>query len=173
MQGQLGPWLDLDDLLRLALCVCCSLLLRVLSRMFRISLKKLLIVVGLAAALLALTTQIGMGTAEFEVLENGLALDNGQLVSGRLWGNFTGHDLPEPNKLPFVFEIRNINRPDIVKIQSGQKNQVRYRVKPFWLLKKQDPFQIYLTRHFGISADQIKGYVWTKLNAQVVIDGTE
>lgn len=141
--------------------------------MFRISLKKLLILVGLAAGLLSFATQIGMGTAEFEVLENGLELSNGRMVSGQLWGNFTGHDLPEPNELPFVFKVRNINRPGIVQIQSGQKNQVRYRVKPFWPLKKQDPFEIYLTRHYGISADQIKGYVWTQFNAQVVIDGTE
>ena len=140
--------------------------------MFRISLKKMLILVGLAAALIAFATQIGMGTAEFEVLENELELGENQLVSGRLWGNFIGHDLPQPNELAFVCEVRNINRPGIVQIPVGQKNQIQYRVTPFWPLKKQDPFQIYLTRHYGISADEIEGYVWTKSHAQVVIDGT-
>ena len=141
--------------------------------MFRISLKKLFIFVGLSAILLGLVTQIGMGTAEFEVVENQLELSNDGMVSGRLWGNFTGHDLPQPNELSFVFEVRNINRPNIVQIQSGQKNQIRYRIKPFGPLDKQDPFQIYLTRHFGITADQIKGYVWGQALAQVVIDGTQ
>ena len=141
--------------------------------MLRISLKKMLILVGLAAALMAVATRIGMGTAEFEVLENGLELDDDQLVSGKLWGHFVGHDLPMPNELPFVFEVRNINQPKIVNIQSGQKNEIQYRVTPYWPLKKQDPFQIYLTRHFGVSADEIEGYVWTRAGARVVIDGTE
>ncbi len=141
--------------------------------MFRISLKKMLVLVGLAAALLALTTQIGMGTAEFEVLENELKLNEDHLVSGRLWGNFVGHDLPKPNELPFVCEVRNIDRPKIIQIKSGQKNQIQYRVTPFWPLKKQDPFEIYLKRHLGITSDQIEGYVWTKAGARVVIDGTE
>lgn len=141
--------------------------------MFRISLKKLLICVGLAAVLLAIATQIGVGTAEFEILENELELNEDQLVSGRIWGNFVGHDLPKPNELPFVCEVRNINRPNIIKIQPGQKNEIQYRVKDFWLMKKQDPFEIYLTRHLGITADQIEGYIWTKAGARVVIDGTQ
>ena len=141
--------------------------------MFRISLKKLLICVGLAAALLAIMTQIGMGTAEFEILENELSLNEDQTVSGRIWGNFVGYDLPKPNELEFVCEIRNIDRPSIVQIQPGQKNEIRYRVKEFWPMKKQDPFQIYLGRHFGIKGDQIEGYIWTKAGARVVIDGTQ
>ena len=156
--------LTLPKPVHLLLIFCC---------MFRISLRKLLIVVALVAAVLAFAPQIGMGTAEFEVVDNGLKLSDGQMVSGRLWGTFTGHDLPQPNEMPFVFEVRNIKRPNIVQIQAGQKNQIRYRVAAFWPLKKQDPFQIYLTRYFGISEDQIKGYVWTQSNAQVVIDGTK
>jgi len=179
--------------------------------MFRISLKKLLICVFLAATLFADATRIGMGTAEFEILENELELNNEsdpdyeKLVSGRIWGSFVGRDSrgpwsrlisyikpakldelnreflferrfvswPDLQELSFVCEVRNIDRPSIVEIQPGQKNEVRYRVTEFWPLKKQDPFQIYLNRYFGISGDQIEGYVWTKAGARVLIDGTE
>ena len=142
--------------------------------MLRISLRKMLIFVGLAAALFALATEIGMGTAKFEIVENDLALNEDQLVSGRIWGSFFGPDQShQASQLPFVCEVRNINQPQIIDIPSGQKDEVRYRVSPLWPLKKQDPFEIYLRRHLGISADEIEGYVWTKAGARVVIDGTQ
>jgi len=141
--------------------------------MLRITLKKMLFLVGVAAALLAVATQIGMGTAEFEIVGNELELDDDQLVSGTLWGNFVGHDLPEPNEVTFVFEIRNVKQTSIVNMQPGHKKEIRYRVTEYWPLKRQDPFEFYLNRHFGVSKAQTKGFAWGRGHVTVGIDGTE
>jgi len=138
---------------------------------YRISLRKMLVVVGLLGILMAIATQVGNRTVEFEILENELQLDDEQLVSGELRWGYRSRTSPENDQWPFVCQIRNVPQSDLLNLMPGQKNEVNYRAYPVWPLKQQDPFKIYIVKVLGIRSDRIVGYVMTSENTQVHIDG--
>ena len=138
----------------------------------RISLRKMLAIVGLLGILLAVVTQVGNSTVEFEILENQLRLNDERLVSGQLSWGYRAHPESEGEVWPFVCKIRNVDQPELLKLAPGKKNNVNFRSHPVWPLKKQDPFKIYIVNVLGISSDQIVGFVMTSENTEVVIDGS-
>ena len=137
----------------------------------QISIRKILLLIGILAMTLAILAQIGMGTARFEVSENDLQLDDRQLVSGELKWWYSGTETLGEHPWPFVCQIRNVDNQRLLKIQPGQTNEVRSRARPIWPFKKQDAFKIYIARDIGIPANRIVGFVMTSEGTEVVIDG--
>ncbi len=129
--------------------------------------------IGLIGILLAVATQVGHSTVEFEILENQLELNEEQRISGQLsWGYRADPD-SESEGWPFVCKIRNVEQRGLLKLTPGQKNDVNFRSNPIWPLKKQDPFKIYIAKVLKIPPHQIVGYVMTSENTEVVIDGSQ
>ena len=139
------------------------------SRSF--SLKWLLILIAAMAAVFAAMTQIGMGQAEFTIVENNLTFDERNLVEGVLRWNYTGtqHDGEKP--WPFECKIRNIQNQELVKITPGSCAVVRYRQTALGPLKTQDPFAMYISGVLGINENSIVGYAILEDSTEVFIDG--
>ena len=136
----------------------------------RFSLKWLLVLVALVGASLAIATQIGMGTAEFEVWANELDLNERGLVKGRLCCGYMGTESNSPEPWPFDIEINNVKERKLTRIQPGEKIEIRYRMAALWPLKKQDPFEMYLGR-IGVDSSNVVGHVITETGTKVIIDG--
>ena len=119
---------------------------------------------------LAIATQVGMGTAKFEVWANDLKLNERGLVNGRLSCGYSGTESDSPDPWPFDVEISNVSERELTQIKPGRRVEVRYRMVALWPLKKQDPFEIYL-RRIGVDADNVVGHVITNSGTKVIIDG--
>ncbi len=137
----------------------------------RFGLKWLLVVVALVGTTMAIATQVGMGTAEFEVWENELVLNERGLVTGQLSCGYVGTESNSPDPWPFDVDIKNVPDRELTKIQPGRKVEVRYRMVALWPLKKQDPFAMYL-RRIGVDSKDVVGHVITKTGTKVIIDGS-
>lgn len=136
----------------------------------RFHLKGLLVLIGLLAIALALVTQIGMGTAEFEVCENNLRLDENGLVKGSLLLRYEGDEYAGTT-WPYECKLNNIDRQELLGLKLGLKQRVRYRMAALGPLKKQDPCAIFLTRRLRIQPLEIVGFVTYQGETEVVING--
>lgn len=137
----------------------------------RFNLKWLLALVTVIGAIFAIATQVGMGTAEFEVWANELELNERGLVKGRLCCGYSGTESDSAAPWPFDIEINNVEETDLTRIKPGKKIEVRYRMIELGPLKKQDPFQMYL-RRIGVDTNDVVGHVVTETGTKVIVDGT-
>ncbi len=144
--------------------------------MFRFKLRSLLVVIAVAAIGLALVVQTGMSNAQFEFIENDLAVDSQGLIHGKIRWSFTGDQPSDDTPIQYVCSVKNLklNPGDLDRLlqrSAGETNDVRYRSMALGPLKKQDPFKYYINNQLGIDADFIVGYVWFDGWVEVVING--
>lgn len=130
----------------------------------------MLLAVALAGLGLALFTQIGMGSAEFEVWENDLILNDSGLVEGELLLGYEGDEY-SGTTWPVECKISQVDRPSLLDLKPKSKYRITYRVTTFWPLEKQEPCALFLTRCLGIKKVDIVGYVTFKHGTEVVING--
>ena len=140
--------------------------------MFRFTLKKLFVGVAIVGMVLATSTQIGMGTATFEIWENDLSTNERGLIQGVLKWGYTGPGENQKDAWPFICRINNIANHEILKLKPKMKNAIRYRMTALGPLKKQDQYKMYISRALGISEDKIKGFVMLNEQTEIVIDGS-
>ena len=136
--------------------------------MVRIRLIWIFAFVSLLALGLAFAVEFGKRNADFEVINNGLQIGPNGLVYGGLECSYNG---PNVSGRQFLFQLKNIARPSLIKLQPGDSHRVSFQYAPIWPLKKQDPFLRYIERGLRIDPDCIQGYVMTADNTQVVLRG--
>ncbi|MFK7768538.1 MAG: hypothetical protein AB8B55_15050 [Mariniblastus sp.] len=140
--------------------------------MFRFTLKRMFIAIAIAGLVFAVTTQIGMDIATFEIWENDLTVNHQGLVQGQLRWGFVAPGKPKDQPWPFVCRINNVDQRKILKLKPKTVNEIRYRVSDFGPLKQQDPYKIYISQVLGIHEDKIVGFVMIKGRTEIIIDGS-
>ncbi|MEM7782606.1 MAG: hypothetical protein AAF939_20545 [Planctomycetota bacterium] len=127
--------------------------------------------IAIVAIGFSLGTQYGMGRAIFVIVENELELNEDQMVQGMVHWTYEGtehtHDLP----WPIYCEIRNVQRPELLNLRPGQSSTIRYRVDPLGPLKKDDPFEMYISGVLGIESKFIQGHTILDDRTHVLISG--
>ncbi len=135
-----------------------------------------MVVVTLVSILIAALSQIGMTQAQFEFVENDLAIDSRGLANGRILWSFQDRHIRRSEPWQFVCSIKNLQLDPaaLAKLNSlkpGDRRTLRYRDVEIGGLKKQDPFAKYIRSELGISADHVIGYAWFDGWTEVVISG--
>ena len=73
---------------------------------------------------------------------------------------------------PIQFEIQNVAaNVKLSTLAPGQKYQVRYRSRPWWPLKRQDPLVLLGKQALGVERDEFVGFVTTDQSINVVVRG--
>ena len=73
----------------------------------RFNLRALILVVSLLSLALAIVSQVGLRVANFELLENNLALNTEGVVQGKMSFQCTTNEYPDSN---WMFECNVVNR---------------------------------------------------------------
>jgi len=72
-----------------------------------------------------------------------------------------------------VGSFKNMERPDLLKIEAETKYQFEYRSWSFGPIKRQPPNAVFLIKHLKIPKRQIIGSLSYELLDEVVIDGSK
>ena len=140
----------------------------------KFTLSRLLAIVALLGAALAIATQTGIGTADFELLENKLVLNDNNLVEGQLLLGYKDTEYDNNEPWPVEFNFRNVVDTELLTLKKGAKATVRFRASALGsILKKQSPFEIYVVRALGIPKEKIVGYVSTRESTKIIVDGNQ
>lgn len=136
--------------------------------MLRFRLAWLLAFVGLAATLLAVLTQISLRTASFKVISNDLQQSADGLIAGNLHCMYSG---PETQKRDFFFEVVNLDQPNLLELKNGKEFRLRFQYEPFWPIKKDNQYLVFIEYCLGVSQDNVDGFVMMPYETRVVLRG--
>ena len=144
--------------------------------MFRFILRTLLILISLLACAVAFATQYGTADAHFEIIENALVADDNGRLNGKIRWDFRDEFSQETKALQFICSVNDLkldpeSSSHLLAKGPGDQTRVRYRHHPLWPIKKEDPFEEYISHDLGIDPECIVGYVWFDGWAEVIISG--
>jgi len=138
----------------------------------RFNLRALILVVSLVSFGLAFVSQVGMRVANFELIQNNLALNADGLVQGKMSFRCTTNEYPDSNWI-FECNVVNLQKPEILKLKPGALRTLRYRGVALGPLVKEDPYSKFVTRGLKIQKSSIVGFVTYETGAEVMINGQQ
>ena len=138
----------------------------------RFNLKALILVISLVSLALAFVSQVGVRVANFELIENNLALNTDGLVQGKMSFRCTTNEYPDSNWM-FECNVVNLQKPGILELKPGALRRLRYRGVAMGLWGKEDPYSKFVTRGLKIQKSSIVGFVTYETGAEVMINGQQ
>ena len=113
-----------------------------------------------------------MVVGHFEIKENNLRLDERGMVRGRILYRFarTRADQP-PESYDFICTITNLDQPELLKLEPGQKFRMRYRLYDVGPFPKQNVYAKFLTDGLKFRKEDIVGHAQMAAWTEVVVDG--
>lgn len=144
------------------------------SKSFQFSLKWLLILVFTAAIAIWIAKPGDLVTANFEITNNGLQLDNQGLVNGKLGYRYSRVTADGSSEyFDFLCLIEKLNQKKLLDLKPGQRFKMRYRLDDFGPLKKQNVYTLFLTNELQIKAEYLKDYENLPKYTEIIIYGDE
>ena len=138
----------------------------------RFNLRALILIVSLVSIGLAFVSQVGMRVANFELIENNLAFNADGLVQGKMLLRCTTNEYPDSNWI-FECNVVNLQKPDMLNLESGTLRRLRYRGVALGPWGKEDPYSKFVTRGLKIQKSSIVGFVTYETGAEVMINGQQ
>ena len=138
----------------------------------RFNLRALILVVSLVSMALAFVSQMGVRVANFELIENNLALNPVGLVQGKMSFKCTTNEYPDSNWM-FECNVVNLQKPGILELKPGALRRLRYRGVALGPWGKEDPYSKFVTRGLKIQKSSIVGFVTYETGAEVMINGQQ
>lgn len=138
----------------------------------RFNLRALILVVSLLSLALAIVSQVGLRVANFELLENNLALNTEGVVQGKMSFQCTTNEYPDSNWM-FECNVVNLQQPEILGLKPGVSKKLRYRAVALGPWRKEDPYSLFVTRGLKIQKSSIVGFVTYETGAEVMINGQQ
>ena len=126
----------------------------------KFNLKWLLLLIAVSAVVAWWFSKAGMTVAHVKIISNQLEMNDQGTIDGDLQCRLAEATDYSYEYVDFVCDVYHVDHNRLLQLKKGDRTRIEYRRKPLWpLVKRGDPYRIFLNQHLGIPSEEILGAV--------------